>query len=107
MTLIEKSKSQTQGRPWTVVGTFPEFAEADSHAGRFRSSSGTQVKIKRIAAGFTVRTRQLESRAVEAPSPTPNEERPTFEEPVSKKAKLKAKDRRAKERRSESEDESD
>ena len=107
MTLTEKSKSQTQGRPWTIVGTFPEFSDADSHAVKFRSSSGTQVKIKRIAAGFTVRTRQIENRAVEAPALTPSDERPTFEEPVSKKAKLKAKDRRAKERRSESEDESD
>ncbi|NDC23827.1 MAG: hypothetical protein EBZ49_06820 [Proteobacteria bacterium] len=107
MTLTEKSKSQTQGRPWTVVGTFPEFSDADMHAGKFRSSSGTQVKIKRIAAGFTVRTRQLDVKLVQSSAPVTSEERPTFEEPVSKKSKLKAKDRRAKERRSESEDESD
>jgi hypothetical protein len=107
MTLIEKSKSQTQGRSWTVVGTFPEFSDADSHAGKFRSNSGIQVKIKRIAAGFTVRTRQLDVKAVQSASPILSEERPTFEEPVSKKSKLKAKDRRAKERRTESDDESD
>jgi hypothetical protein len=65
------------------------------------------VKIKRIAAGFTVRTRQLDVKAVQSASPILSEERPTFEEPVSKKSKLKAKDRRAKERRTESDDESD
>lgn len=97
-------KTHAPGRPWTVVGTHSDFDTADRHASQYRAQSGTQVKVKRIASGFTVRTRALESKAAKQAIEPMIEERPTFEEPVSKKTKLKAKDRRAKQRNSGSED---
>ena len=99
--------SQAPGRPWTVVGTHSDFETADRHASQYRSTSGTQVKVKRVAAGFTVRTRADEVKPEKRVSAPIIEERPTFEEPVSKKTKLKAKDRRAKQQRRSDSDEFD
>ena len=92
-------KTQAPGRPWTVVGTHADFETADRHASQYRAQSGTQVKVKQIASGFTVRTRVTESKSTNRSDAPVIEERPTFEEPVSKKTKLKAKDRRAKQQR--------
>lgn len=99
--------SQAPGRPWTVVSTHSDFETADRHASQYRSTSGTQVKVKRVAAGFTVRTRADEVKPEKRVSAPIIEERPTFEEPVSKKTKLKAKDRRAKQQRRSDSDEFD
>ncbi len=100
-------KTHTPGRAWTVVGTHPDFETADRHASQYRAQSGTQVKVKRLAVGFTVRTRALEVKSAKQAPVTSIEERPTFEEPVSKKTKLKAKDRRAKQQRRSDVDDTD
>lgn len=92
-------KTQTRGRAWTVVGTYPDFETADRHASQYRSKAGAHVKVKRIASGFTVRTRMDEVKAEKRGSAPIIDERPTFEEPISKKTKMKAKDRRAKQSR--------
>jgi len=83
------SVNSNSGRPWTVVATFSEYGPAHSRAEQLRAAGDMQVKVKHIAAGFTVRTRQTSTSA------------PSVESKASK-ARTKAKDRRAKE--SESED---
>lgn len=94
-------KTATQGRPWTVIATFSDFESAHALSERSKQEKGVHSKVKRLASGFTVRTRRDESKQVSKAETLPDiAERPTFEEPVSKKSKLKAKDRRAKERRS-------
>ena len=100
-------KSPTQGRPWTVIATFSDFESAHALAERSKQERGLQSKVKHLASGFTVRTRQNETKQVtkqasQAETLSIIAERPTFEEPVSKKFKQKAKDRRAKERRPDS-----
>ena len=93
------STETPQGRPWTVVGTFSTFEAASSRADTERGTRGQQVKIKQIAAGYTVRVRQDQSTAVKA---QPVSE--TSASPVpQKRSKLKAKDRRALERQNDSE----
>jgi hypothetical protein len=101
-------KTATQGRPWTVIATFSDFESAHALSERSKQERGMQSKVKRLASGFTVRTRRDETKQTSKTESLPTiAERPTFEEPVSKKTKLKAKDRRAKERRPDSdEDES-
>ena len=87
----------TQGRAWTVVGTFPTFEAATSRAEIERGTRGQQVKVKQIAAGFTVRTRRIEHAPVES-RPDYVEEK-TTQQDTSKRSKLKAKDRRARDRK--------
>lgn len=79
------SDDSKTGKPWTVVATFSDFAPAAAKADQLRSSSNLQVKVKRIAAGFTVRTRQIVTASAD-PAPA-----------KQGKPRTKAKDRRAKE----------
>lgn len=78
------------GRPWTVVATFNEYEPAHSRAEQLRASGDMQVKVLRIAAGYTVRTRKPESSSS-----------PANASAKQSKARAKAKDRRAKETDSE------
>lgn len=102
--MVTTEKTQAPGRPWTVIGTYADFDTAERHASQFRSRTDTQVKVKQMETGFTVRTRVLDVKVSRQAIERVIEERPTFEEPVSKKNKLKAKDRRAKQRKSGSEE---
>lgn len=86
-----------QGRPWTVVGTFSTFEAASTRAELERRTRGQQVKVKQIAAGFTVRTRQ-ETRPVEKRAEVFETEFPAAQS-SSKNSKLRAKDRRVLERK--------
>lgn len=97
-------KTHTPGRSWTVVGTFPTFEAASSRADIERSTRGQQVKVKQIAAGFTVRTRRVEHAPVET-RPDFIEEKASQDSP--KRSKLKAKDRRARERKSSDSDDTE
>ena len=83
------SVNSNSGRPWTVVATFSEYGPAHSRAEQLRAAGDMQVKVKHLAAGFTVRTRQTLASA----SPSDSK---------ASKARTKAKDRRSAE--SESED---
>ena len=74
------------GRPWTVVATYPEYGPAHTKAEELRAKGDAQVKVKHIAAGYTVRTRK------EVAS-TPAEQSSA----AQSKTRMKAKDRRAKE----------
>lgn len=44
------------GRPWKVEGTFKDYEPAKSLSERL-ATAGIESKVKRTAAGFTVRTR--------------------------------------------------
>jgi len=78
------------GRPWTVVATFNEYGPAHSRAEQLRVSGDVQVKVLRIAAGYTVRTRKPEAGSSSE-----------HDSAKQSKARAKAKDRRAKETDSE------
>ena len=76
------------GKPWTVVATFSEYGPAHSKAEQLRAAGDLQVKVKHIAAGFTVRTRKPAASSEQTVAP-------------QSKTRVKAKDRRAKESESE------
>ena len=75
------------GRPWTVVATFNEYGPAHSRAEQLRASGDVQVKVLRIAAGYTVRTRKPETSSAISENTSAKQS----------KARVKAKDRRANE----------
>ena len=79
------------GRPWTVVATFNEYGPAHSRAEQLRAAGDVQVKVLRIAAGYTVRTRKPEMSSVISENTSAKQS----------KARAKAKDRRARETDSE------
>ena len=90
------------GTPWTIVGTFADYALAEKRANDFRANGTNEVKIKLLAAGFSVRTRQT-ARTVAAIAKNDvvlHEE--TIETVSAKKSRVKAKDRRAREKNTES-----
>jgi hypothetical protein len=81
----------TVGRPWTVVATFNEYGPAHSRAEQLRASGDVQVKVLRIAAGYTVRTRKPETSTVISENTSSKQS----------KTRVKAKDRRVNESDSE------
>lgn len=58
------------GRPWKIEGTFKDYEPAKSLSERL-AAAGLESKVKRTAAGFTVRTRS----ALEAPVAEPKSKR--------------------------------
>lgn len=62
----ETEKLGHAGRPWKVEGTFKDYEPAKSLSERL-STSGLESKVKRTAAGFTVRSRTSTEAPVAAP----------------------------------------
>jgi hypothetical protein len=67
---MSENTTNNYGKPWTVIGRFPDFATADL-ARKNSTPAGFQAKIHKQEQGFAVKIRELhdDEGAVEVAEP--------------------------------------